>query len=256
MAGYRVGEVSRLAHLSVRTLHHYDEVGLLRPSGRSVAGYRLYSAQDLVKLQQILLYRECGFGLRAIADIMAGPLFDRREALLAQRGLVAERSRRLSAMLGLIDKTLANMEGGAPMSADEMFEVFGDFDPAQYEPEVKERWGDTEAYRESARRTAGYTREDWQRFKTESEEITLAIAALMDEGVSPDDERAMEAVERHRVQIDHWFYPCSHQMHRNLGEMYVADPRFTATYERIRPGMAEYVRDAIAANAERAAGPG
>lgn len=138
------------------------------------------------------------------------------------------------------------------MTKEEMLEVFGDFDPSEYEDEVKERWGDTDAYKESARRAKRYTKEDWQRFKTESEEITNKIASLTDEDVAPDDPRAMDAVERHRLQIDRWFYPCSHEMHAELGKMYVADSRFTATYEKIRPGMAHYVRDAIAANAARA----
>ena len=137
------------------------------------------------------------------------------------------------------------------MTKEEMFEVFGDFDPAEYEDEVKERWGDTDAYKESARRTSRYTKEDWERFKAESEEIGSAIAALMDEGVPADDPRAMDAVDRARLQIDTWFYPCSRTMHAELGKMYVADPRFTATYEKIRPGMAQYVCDATQANLAR-----
>lgn len=140
------------------------------------------------------------------------------------------------------------------MGDEEMFEVFGDFDPKQYEDEVRERWGNTEAYRESTRRTKGYTKQDWERFKAESEEISLAVVALMDEGVAPDDPRAMDAVNRARLQIDAWFYPCSHEMHVNLGRMYVADPRFTATYETIHTGMAQYMCDAIEANARRAKG--
>lgn len=137
------------------------------------------------------------------------------------------------------------------MSKEEMFSVFGDFDPSQYEDEVKERWGHTDAYQESARRTKGYSKADWERFKEENEAVTGAIAALMDEGVAPDDPRAMDAVERHRLLIDKWFYPCSREMHAELGKMYVDDPRFTATYEKIRPGMAVYVRDAILANLAR-----
>ncbi len=134
------------------------------------------------------------------------------------------------------------------MSKEEMFEVFGDFDPAEHEGEARERWGDTDAYAESAKRTARYSKQDWVRFKAESEEINGAIASLMDEGVAPGDPRAMDAVERARLQIDEWFYPCSREMHAELGRMYVADPRFTATYEKIRPGMAQYVCDATAAN--------
>ena len=140
------------------------------------------------------------------------------------------------------------------MSKEDMFEVFGDFDPSEYEEEVQERWGDTDAYKESARRTKGYTKQDWARFKAESEEINGAMIALMDEGVTPDDPRAMDAVERARLQIDTWFYPCSRQMHAGLAEMYIADPRFTATYEKMHEGMARYWHDAILANAARHSG--
>ena len=248
---YKVGEVAALARVSVRTLHHYDEVGLLRPSARSEAGYRLYTMGDLERLQQILFYKELGFSLDEIREMMSDPAFDRREALLAQRELIAREAERFEAMLRLIDKTLAAMEGGFALTKEEMFEVFGDFDPAQYEGEVQQRWGHTEAYRESARRTKGYTKEDWQRIKAESEEINAAIAALMDQGVTPDDVRALDAVERHRLHIDRWFYPCSREMHAQLGQMYVNDPRFTATYEKIRPGMAKWVAEATAANARR-----
>jgi DNA-binding transcriptional MerR regulator len=218
-----VGQVARLAHVSVRTLHHYDEIGLLVPSGRSEAGYRLYTADD-------------------------------REALIAQRDLLAKRTHRLLAMIDLIDKTLAAQDEGIPMGREEMFEVFGDFDPSEHEDEVKERWGETDACEESARRTRRYTKGDWARFKAESDAVNADIAALLDEGVATGDARAMDAAERHRLLIEAWFYPCPQELHARLGQMYVADPRFAANYERIRPGMAQYVCDAIAANAARATG--
>jgi MerR family transcriptional regulator, thiopeptide resistance regulator len=248
---YRVGEVAGLAGVSVRTLHHYDEIDLLKPSGRSGAGYRLYTAEDLERLQQILIYRELGFGLREIRDAMADPAFDRREALIAQRDELARSSVRLDAMLDLIDKTLAALEGGVPMADEEMFSVFGDFDPAEHEAEAERRWGETDAYKESARRTRRYTKEDWSRFKAQSDLANQALAELMDAGVAPDDARAMDAAERLRLLIDEWFYPCSREMHARLGDMYVADPRFAANYEKIHAGMARYVRDAIVANAAR-----
>jgi len=248
---YTVGEVAKLAHVSVRTLHHYDELGLLVPSERSEAGYRHYTDEDLDRLQTVLFFKELGFTLEEIRDLVDDPAFDRREALIVQRDLIAEQALRFEAMLGLIDKTLVSLKGGIPMTKEEKFEVFGDFDPAEYEDEVKERWGETDAYKESARRTARYTKDDWARFKAESEEINLAIVALMDEGVPADDPRAMDAVDRARLQIDQWFYPCSLEMHAGLAEMYIADPRFTATYEKIHVGMARYVHDAIKANLER-----
>ncbi len=250
----KVGEVARLARVSVRTLHHYDAIGLLESSRRSEAGYRLYTAADLERLQLVLLYRELGFRLEDIRDLIADPAFDRREALVAQRGLLVTQVRRLEAMLGLIDKTLMAQDEGVPMIREEMFEVFGDFDPAEHEEEVEGRWGETDAYKESAHRTRRYTQEDWARHKTHGDAVNAGIAALMDEGVPPGDPRAMDAVERHRLLIDEWFYPCSHEMHAQLGQMYLADPRFTATYEKIHPGMARYVCEAIAANVARAAG--
>ncbi|MEZ5124730.1 MAG: MerR family transcriptional regulator [Thermoleophilia bacterium] len=248
---YRTAQVADLAHVSVRTLHHYDRIGLLVPAKRSPAGYRAYDAADLERLQQILFYRELGLGLREIRALMTDPTFDRLEALAAQRRAVAVRVQRLEAMLALIDQTLASPEGGTPMTTEEMFSVFGDFDPSAHEEEVQERWGNTEAHRESQRRTRAYSAEDWRRYKIESEASGALIAALMDEGVAADDPRALDAAEGARLLIDRWFYPCSRTQHAALGEMYVADPRFAANYEKIRPGMAEYLRAATAANLAR-----
>lgn len=248
---YTVGQVAKLAHVSVRTLHHYGELGLLVPSERSKADYRLYTDGDLDRLQTVLFFRELGFTLQEIRELTDDPAFDRQEALVAQRDLIAEQALRLEAMLGLIDKTLASLQGGIHMTKEEKFEAFGDFDPAEHEDEAKQRWGDTDAYKESARRTARYTKEDWVRFKTESEQINATIVELMDAGVAATDPRAMDAVDMARLQINTWFYPCSHEMHSNLADMYIADPRFEANYEKVHAGMARYVHDAIKANLER-----
>ena len=248
---YTVGRVAKLAHVSVRTLHHYDELGLLVPSQRSEADYRLYTDEDLDRLQTVLFFKELGFSLQEIRELVDDPGFERREALVVQRDLIAEQALRFEAMLGLIDKTLASLQGGIQMTKEEKFEVFGDFDPAEHEEEAEQRWGDTDAYKESARRTARYTKDDWARFKTESEQINAAIVALMDEGVAASDPRAMDAVDKARLQIDTWFYPCSHEMHSGLADMYIADPRFEANYEKIHLGMARWVHDAIKANLER-----
>jgi MerR family transcriptional regulator, thiopeptide resistance regulator len=121
----------------------------------------------------------------------------------------------------------------------------------EHEAEAEARWGEHETYKEAARRTRRYTKDDWKRFKAESDAVNETLAALLDEGVAADEPPAMDAVERHRLLIDAWFYPCSHEMHVQLGRMYVDDPRFAANYEKVRPGMAQYVCDAIAANAAR-----
>jgi DNA-binding transcriptional MerR regulator len=249
--GHTVGAVAKLAHTSVRALHHYDEIGLLRPSGRSRSGYRLYTDADLERLQQILFFRELGFSLEDIGRIVKDPSFDRRKALVAQRALLVEKSERLRAMVTLVDRTLDAMEKGTTMNPQEMFEVFGDFDPKAHEEEAARRWGQTDAYAESARRTKRYTKEDWKAIRDEMSAIGTAFAEAMASGAKPTDAAVMDIAERARLHIDTRFYPCSRAMHVALGQMYVTDPRFTETYERIRPGLAQFVCDAIRANAER-----
>ena len=252
--GLRVGEVAKLASVSVRTLHHYDRIGLLKPSRRTGSGYRLYGEADLAALQQVLFFRELGFELDEIGRIMNDPGFDRLEALRMQRRMLQDKSAQRGLMAEAVDAALDAEEGGVTLDANDMFDVFGDFDPKQYEQEVVDRWGETDAYKESARRTARYTKADWQRFKAESEAISATIVAAMDAGLAADSVEAMDAVECHRVQIDTWFYPCSHDMHCALAQGYIADPRFTATYEKIHTGMARYVHDAVTANAVRSRG--
>jgi DNA-binding transcriptional MerR regulator len=246
---YTVSQVAKLAGLSVRALHHYDELGLLTPSSRTESGYRLYSEADLERLQQILFFRELAFPLEEIRRILDDPDFDRRAALHLQRTLLAERASQTRALIDAVDRALEALEGGAPLKHEQMFDAF---DPSRHEEEVRERWGDTDAYRESARRTRNYTRDQWRAIQTESEEIVRELAGQMESGAAPGSEAAMSLAERHRLHIDSRFYPCSHFMHRMLGDMYVEDERFRAHYERVRPGLAVYVRDAIHANAANA----
>ena len=249
--GHTVGEVASLASVSVRTLHHYDEIGLLSPSERSESGYRHYTDGDLASLQQVLFFRELGFALGDIARIMHDPTFERLEALRMQRRMLNDKAAQLALMVEAVDAAIDATEGGVTLDAKDMLEVFGDFDPKEYEKEAEERWGNTEAYRESANRTKRYTKEDWLKIKSEAGAVVEGLAALMDEGVAPTDPRAMDIAEEHRLQIDRWFYPCSYEIQTGLGQMYVADPRFAKNYEVVREGMAQYMCDAIAANAAR-----
>ncbi len=246
-----VSQVARLARVSVRALHHYDEIGLLRPSGRSEAGYRLYEEADLQRLQQVLFFKELGFPLEEITRIVSDPGFDLRAALLMQRQMLTERATRVQALIGAVDAALESLEKGTVMTKEEMFEVFGDFDPAKYEEEARERWGNTEAYRESARRTARYTKKDWERIKAEGDELQRELAAMLEAGRAPTEPEVMAVAERHRGYIERWFYPCTPELHRGLGELYVSDSRFTENIDRVRPGLAQYTRDAFRANAER-----
>ena len=246
-----VGEVARLAGVTVRTLHHYDDIGLVRPSGRTDAGYRLYDDGDLARLQTVLFYRELGFALDDIRTVMSAPDFDRGDALREQRKLLEAEVHRLQRMLDALDDAITAHEEGAPMSDEAMFEVFGEQQRA-LQREAEQRWGETDAYRQSRARTAGYTKQDWQDVKAEGERIMDGIAAVYRSGAAADSTAAMDAVEAHRRQISERFYDCSHELQVGLAEMYVQDPRFTATYEAVEPGLAVWVRDAIRANARRA----
>lgn len=250
---YTVGEVARFAGVTVRTLHHYDEVGLLSPSGRTAAGYRQYGDGDLERLQRILCYRALGFGLDDIAAILDDPRNDPIDHLRRQHELLTDQMDRLAAMVAAVEKTMEARKMGISLNPDEMFEVFGDADPSQYADEVEQRWGDTDAYKQSQRRTASYTKDDWLQIKAEGAAAEQRLAAAMAAGLPPDSSEAMAAAEDHRLQIDTWFYEVSPDMHRHLGDMYIADPRFTKHYEDVAPGLAQYVRDAIHANADRAA---
>jgi MerR family transcriptional regulator, thiopeptide resistance regulator len=141
---------------------------------------------------------------------------------------------------------------GIQLSPEERFEVWGDFDPDDYAGEAEERWGGTDSYKESQRRAAQYTKDDWLTIKAEAEAIYGRLVEAMQTGESPQGELAMGLAEEHRRHITRWFYDCGHDIHRGLGEMYVADPRFTATYENMAEGLASYLRDAIRANSTRA----
>lgn len=244
-----VGEVARLAGLTVRTLHHYDEIGLVVPAERTEAGYRLYGRSEVERLQEVLLFRELGFGLDEIKENVTRPGYDRTAALLRQRELLEAGVERLLTMIDSVDTVIESERQGMTMDNESMLEVFGDFDPAEHEAEARERWGDTDAYQDSARRTGGYTKQDWEQMGRENDEINTAFIALMDGGVPAASIEAMAVAERHRAHISKWFYDCTPEIHAGLGQMYVEDPRFTENIDRPAPGLAQYLSDAIAANA-------
>ncbi|CAM5530419.1 HTH-type transcriptional activator TipA [Streptomyces avidinii] len=250
---HSVGQVAGFAGVTVRTLHHYDEIGLLSPSGRSGAGHRRYDDADLDRLQRILFYRELGFPLEEVAVLLDDPESDPREHLRRQHALLSGRIDRLQRMAKAVEHAMEANTMGINLTPEERFEVFGDFDPDEHAGEAERRWGGTDAYKESARLTASYTKADWQRIMARAEDINRRLAALLDAGADPESEEAMDLAEEHRGWINASYYFCTYEIHVSLGEMYVADERFTAYYEAVRPGLAVFVRDAITANAVRKA---
>lgn len=251
---YKVSEVARLANVTVRALHHYDEIGLLRPSGRSGAGYRLYSEADLVRLHRIAVGRSLGLALEEIRRALDDPNTDARGLLAEHRATLVDRLHDTHAKIRAIDAALRRLDpqpGDETMDPKDMFEGF---DPTDYEHEARARWGETDAYAESARRTKRYTPDDWSRLKAEANEILTALANAKSDGVLAADAVAMGLAERYRLHIDQWFYPCSHETHAGLAKLYAADARFAANFEKYGEGMANYVGAAVVANANRLQG--
>jgi DNA-binding transcriptional MerR regulator len=248
---HTVGAVARMAGVTVRALHHYDEIGLLSASGRSDAGYRRYDDADLERLQRILFYRELGFGLEDIKSVMTDGDTDAVGHLRRQHAMLLDRIGRLERMAAAVEKAMEARTMGIKLTPEERFEVFGDHDPDEYAAEVEERWGKTDQYRESQRRAASYTKADWERIKAEGQAAISRVVAAMDAGLPADSPDAMDGAEAHRRQISDAFYELSYPGHVGLAEMYIADPRFTATYEKIALGLAQYLHDAIRANAAR-----
>jgi MerR family transcriptional regulator, thiopeptide resistance regulator len=248
---WTVGELARLAGVTVRTLHHYDRIGLVRPSERTAAGYRSYDERDLDRLHQVLVYRELGFPLEEVATLLDDPDADPAAHLRRQHRLLRDRLERTSAMVAAVEKEMEARQMGMQLTPEERFEVFGDQDPAQYDAEVEERWGDTDAYAQSRRRTATHSKDDWLRIKDEAADVERRFAELLRDGVPAESVLAVDLAEEHRQHITRWFYDCSPEMHAGLGQMYVEDPRFTAHYDDIAPGLARYVSTAVQANAAR-----
>lgn len=238
---FTVGELARLTGVTVRTLHHYDEIGLVQPSARSDAGYRLYGEADVRRLQQVLVYRELGLPLDDIAAVI-----DRgnaRATLEKHREMLVDRRARLDAMIRSLDAAI-RLEG-QPMSETDVTTMFDGFDP--HAEEARDRWGETDTYKEAARRTRTYGPPEWQGIQREAAAIYARFAELMHEGAPPADARVQGVVAAHRAHIDRWFYPCTVAMQKNLAALYTGDPRFAENIDATAPGLAQFVAAAITA---------
>jgi DNA-binding transcriptional MerR regulator len=247
---YTVGEVARLSGVTVRTLHHYGQIGLLVPGERTGAGYRVYTGDDLDRLTRILYYRDLGFALDTIATLLDGGA-DPVDHLRRQHELLTARLSRVQAMVHSIEKELEAAMSGTELTAEEKLEIFGDtYDPA-YEAEAEQRWGDTETWRQSQERTRGFGKDDWRQVKADTDALNARLVAVFASGAAPGSPQANAVAEEHRASIN-VFYDCGHDMQRNLADMYLADERFTKTYEDLAPGLAQWLHDVIHANADRA----
>jgi len=238
---YTIKQLALLANISVRTLHYYDEVGLLKPQ-RTKNGYRQYEKQELLKLQQILFFRELDFSLEEIIKIIEKPGFDIIEALNKHKPLIKLRQKRLEKLIKTINKTIKYMKKEQTIKDEELYDAFKDADIKQYQQEVKKRWGNTGAYKQGMYRVSKMTKVEMEKMKEDGKKFTQLLADSMDKDIHDESVQALIAEHYKGIQF---FYDCPLEMYRNLGNMYVADPRFAAYYDKFRPGLSVFMQNAI-----------
>ncbi|MFJ1593976.1 MerR family transcriptional regulator [Kitasatospora albolonga] len=246
--GLTVGQVSQRLDVTVRALHHWDEIGLARPSLRTAAGYRLYTAGDLERLHRIVVHRELGLGLDKIRAVLDDGTADVPGALRAQRDQVAERIDRLQQLSAGLDRMIDAHERGLLLTVEQQAAIFG----PQWDPDnsarARQRYGDTTQWRQYAERSASRGPEEWQAVADATAAFDRALGDAMDAGVTPGSPEAHQLVERHR-EVFAAYFPLTRQMQVCLGRMYEDDPGFAAHYDGIRTGLAAWFRRIIDADA-------
>ncbi len=239
----RVKEVADLVGISVRTLHHYDEIGLLKPNETTESGYRLYSNADLEKLQQILFFKELDFPLKKIKEIIESPTFDRQEALQLHRKMLVEKCRRLHKIVATIDKTIQYEKGEINMTNKEKFEGF-DFSQNPYEQEARERWGD-DAVDKANEKIRSLSKDEQMTMTDEFNNLYKRLAAVRHS--LPSSIEAQAAIEEwYHLLNNKTGYHYSFDAFKGLGQMYVDDKRFTKNIDQFGEGLAQFMCDAMA----------
>lgn len=242
MKKYTVQELSSLAGVTVRTLHHYDEIGLLQPYERSEKGYRYYTREQLLQLQQIMLYRELDIPLKAIAVIMQSADYDVAKALEHHREELVNKRERMDTLLDTIDKTIASLKNKKmKMTDEELYDGFSKEVADAMREEVKKRWGEKELL-ETEERIKLMDREQWKDVKEEGHAVTQLLADVM--YLPADHILVQKAIQKHFQHIGR-FYEVSEERYRGLGKLYVEDEKFKAYYEKYKEGLADFVQKAI-----------
>ena len=238
---YSIKKIADLAGVTTRTLRYYDEIGLLNPAGVGENGYRYYDQGNLMRLQQILFFRELDVPLDDILLIMSQPDFNLVEALENHRAALKNRASRLEKLIDTVDHTIDTIKGENAMKEQELFEGF---DETKYEEEARQRWGHTPQYAESQRKWASYSKEQKQAIKEEGGQFALRMVTT-NPNAKPDDPDVQAAIGEYLAYFNKYFYTCDAEFLRNLSDMWVADERFAINYERIREGGAKFLRDAV-----------
>jgi DNA-binding transcriptional MerR regulator len=236
-----VKEMALMSGVTIRTLHHYDEIGLLK-AHRNASGYRIYNEKHALRLQQILLHKSFGLGLEEIATALDNPQFDTLQSLQRQKLTVVQQIDTMHAMLRAIDAAILRL---TKPNKDRLDLIFDGFDPSLYEEEVATRWGQTDTYQESQRKTQHYTSEDWQQIKQEEERFWHDAAKAMRSGEAPDSKTAKSLSERYRKHIDRWFYTTTPSGYLALAAMWESDPRFSENIDKFGPGLTQWIVAAV-----------
>lgn len=245
-----VGEVAALLGVTVRTLHHWDDLGLAVPSRRSEAGYRSYSPADVDRLRRVLLHRELGLGLDDIRTLLDEHGTDPSAVLSARREELREHVERLRRLDDDLGRMVDAHERGVTLPAEQQRALFGaGWDPAWPE-QARARWGDGTAWRQYAERAAGRDAEDWRAAADRSAAFERALVAAMDDGVEPGSPAADALVDEHRAVFSTWF-PLSRTRQVLLARTYTDDPGFRAHHEDLRPGLADWFRAVVEDSARR-----
>ncbi len=244
-----VGQVAGVLGLTVRTLHHWDQIELASPSFRTASGYRLYTGTDVARLQRITIYRELGLGLDAIAEVLRDEA-DIAGSLRDQRRQVRQQLRRLKELDTGLDRMIQAHESGVLLSAEQQLEIFGEGWDPQWIEQARQRWGDSLQWRQYAERAADRTPEQWKDVASRTHRLDRRLGAALREGVEPSSAEAGTLADEHR-EVFSAYFSLSVSMQVCLGRMYTEDPAFTAHYDSLQPGLAHWLREAIEANARR-----
>jgi DNA-binding transcriptional MerR regulator len=246
-----VGAVATLTGVSVRTLHHYDHIGLVVPSVRTPAGYRGYTDADIERLHLVLVYRSVGMPLDEIRTMLDDPSADELEHLRRQHAFLLEQADRMQHAIKAVEELMNAHRQGIQLTAEEQIEIFGTTAfGSEYAAEAEERWGETDAWKQSQQRISQFSKEDWIAIKAEGDALLAALAQAKRDGVEPGSADANDLAARHRASIQR-FYDCGDEMQRNLVQMYLADERFTRYYDDVEPGLAQFLHDIVVASINR-----
>lgn len=240
---YTVKQLSELAEISVRTLHYYDEIGLLRPTQVKPNGYRYYDDNALLKLQQILFYREIGLELMQIKEVMERPDFDLVTALRSHREILNEKIARLKKLVSTVDHTIIHLIEGTEMSKKQMFQAFSDEQQKEYEREIRLQYG-PDLVKESVRRWNSYASVQKEAIFQEGNEIYTDMIAAIEQGLSPESTEVQAILVRWHNHIRHFYEPPIEVL-RGLGDLYNDHPDFKKNFDAMHPDLAQFMREGI-----------